>query len=82
MHVCINCEYPIAIYGRIWPCLHAFCLSCASEMAKCSLCALLSCFCLCQGSGINLLLQTFCVKAVPSILKRPGAALLKVVRSL
>ena len=44
MHVCINCDYPIAIYGRIWPCLHAFCLSCASEMAKCSLCALLSFF--------------------------------------
>lgn len=53
MHMCINCDFPIAIYGRIWPCLHAFCLSCASEMAKCSLCALLSCICWCQGSGLT-----------------------------
>ena len=55
VHVCIHCDYPIAIYGRIWPCLHAFCLSCASEMAKCSLCALLSFLVWCQGRGTDLL---------------------------
>jgi hypothetical protein len=40
VHMCIQCDFPVAVYGRIWPCLHAFCLCCASDMAKCSLCAL------------------------------------------
>ncbi len=40
VHMCIQCDFPVAVYGRIWPCLHAFCLCCASDMAKCSLCVL------------------------------------------
>ncbi len=38
MHFCISCEFPIAVYGRVWPCLHVFCLSCAADMAKCLVC--------------------------------------------
>ncbi|KAK9816664.1 hypothetical protein WJX72_003463 [[Myrmecia] bisecta] len=38
VHMCICCEYPIAVYGRVWPCLHAYCLSCTSDMKQCYLC--------------------------------------------
>jgi hypothetical protein len=34
-HFCICCQTPIAIYGRLLPCLHAFCLTCATDMPKC-----------------------------------------------
>jgi hypothetical protein len=35
VHFCICCQTPIAIYGRLLPCLHAFCLTCATDMPKC-----------------------------------------------
>jgi hypothetical protein len=35
VHFCICCQAPIAIYGRLLPCLHAFCLTCATDMPKC-----------------------------------------------
>ncbi len=38
VHFCILCEYPVAVYGRVWPCLHTYCLSCASNLPSCSLC--------------------------------------------
>eukprot|EP01105_Mastigella_eilhardi_P000595 TRINITY_DN10695_c0_g1_i1.p2 TRINITY_DN10695_c0_g1~~TRINITY_DN10695_c0_g1_i1.p2 ORF type:complete len:130 (-),score=29.13 TRINITY_DN10695_c0_g1_i1:4-393(-) len=28
-HLCRTCHRPIAVYGRILPCLHVFCYSCA-----------------------------------------------------
>lgn len=34
-HICIACDFPIAVYGRCAPCLHAYCLACAAEMSKC-----------------------------------------------
>ena len=34
-HCCSCCECPIVIYGRLTPCLHAFCLQCASGMEAC-----------------------------------------------
>ena len=34
-HVCISCQFPIAVYGRCAPCLHVFCLTCAADMAAC-----------------------------------------------
>ncbi len=37
VHFCILCEYPVAVYGRVWPCLHSYCLSCASSLPSCSL---------------------------------------------
>ena len=36
-HFCVACSFPIAVYGRLQPCLHAFCLSCASDMDGCFL---------------------------------------------
>jgi len=36
-HFCVSCSLPIAVYGRLQPCLHAFCLSCASDMDGCFL---------------------------------------------
>ncbi|CAL8467888.1 g7426 [Coccomyxa elongata] len=38
VHFCILCDYPVAVYGRVWPCLHTYCLSCASSLPSCSLC--------------------------------------------
>jgi E3 ubiquitin-protein ligase Hakai len=34
-HACVCCDFPIAVYGRCAPCLHAFCLTCAAGMAQC-----------------------------------------------
>jgi hypothetical protein len=34
-HFCITCACPVAVYGRLYPCLHAYCLACASDMAAC-----------------------------------------------
>ena len=39
-HICILCEHPVATYGRLWPCLHTYCLTCAAGLDKCSLCVL------------------------------------------
>lgn len=36
-HFCVSCSFPIAVYGRLYPCLHAFCLACASDMEECFL---------------------------------------------
>ena len=39
VHICSRCDFPIAIYGQLWPCRHAFCLQCAEEMqGTCFLC--------------------------------------------
>ena len=34
-HFCICCSFPVAIFGRLYPCLHAYCLACASDMDSC-----------------------------------------------
>jgi hypothetical protein len=34
-HFCITCSFPVAVFGRLYPCLHAFCIACASEMSDC-----------------------------------------------
>lgn len=34
-HLCIACHHPITVYGRVTPCLHVFCMSCASSMGAC-----------------------------------------------
>lgn len=34
-HFCISCSFPVAVFGRIYPCLHAYCLACASDMSSC-----------------------------------------------
>jgi hypothetical protein len=36
-HACVVCDFPIAAYGRLMPCLHAFCLQCASTLPVCYL---------------------------------------------
>lgn len=36
--VCVSCECPIAVYGRILPCLHTFCQPCSASMAVCMIC--------------------------------------------
>ena len=39
VHICSRCNFPIAIYGQLLPCKHAFCLQCAYEMGPtCYLC--------------------------------------------
>ncbi|OQU91575.1 hypothetical protein SORBI_3001G207500 [Sorghum bicolor] len=38
VHICSRCEFPIAIYGRLIPCEHAFCLTCARSDSSCYLC--------------------------------------------
>lgn len=38
VHFCVTCQLPIAVYGRLMPCMHAFCLACAAEMPKCFIC--------------------------------------------
>lgn len=38
VHFCVRCDYPIAIYGRLSPCEHAFCLDCARSDSLCYLC--------------------------------------------
>lgn len=34
-HLCVACDWPVSVYGRCAPCLHAFCLSCAAAMPQC-----------------------------------------------
>lgn len=36
-HFCFSCHIPIAIYGRLLPCMHTFCLACATDMPQCSM---------------------------------------------
>nr|AFK41930.1 unknown [Medicago truncatula] len=38
VHFCVRCDFPIAIYGRLSPCDHAFCLDCARSDSSCYLC--------------------------------------------
>lgn len=38
IHFCVRCDFPIAIYGRLIPCEHAFCLACARSDPSCYLC--------------------------------------------
>ncbi|KZV15252.1 hypothetical protein F511_26398 [Dorcoceras hygrometricum] len=38
VHFCVRCDFPIAIYGRLSPCEHAFCLDCARSDSLCYLC--------------------------------------------
>ncbi|KFK44565.1 hypothetical protein AALP_AA1G273700 [Arabis alpina] len=38
VHFCVRCDFPIAIYGRLIPCDHAFCLECARSDSICYLC--------------------------------------------
>ncbi|XP_072963921.1 E3 ubiquitin-protein ligase HAKAI homolog [Typha angustifolia] len=38
VHICSRCDFPIAIYGRLIPCEHAFCLTCARSDSSCHLC--------------------------------------------
>ncbi|KAJ1694136.1 hypothetical protein LUZ63_010834 [Rhynchospora breviuscula] len=38
VHICSRCDFPIAIYGRLTPCEHAFCLTCARSDSSCYLC--------------------------------------------
>lgn len=38
VHFCVQCDFPIAIYGRLMPCEHAFCLDCARSDSICYLC--------------------------------------------
>ncbi|KAM7265464.1 hypothetical protein ACFE04_003147 [Oxalis oulophora] len=38
VHFCIRCDFPIAIYGRLSPCDHAFCLDCSRSDSICYLC--------------------------------------------
>lgn len=38
VHICVSCDFPIAIYGRLSPCEHAFCLMCARSEPSCYLC--------------------------------------------
>ncbi|KAF5940933.1 hypothetical protein HYC85_022100 [Camellia sinensis] len=37
VHFCVRCDFPIAIYGRLSPCDHAFCLDCARSDSLCYL---------------------------------------------
>ncbi|RYR62076.1 hypothetical protein Ahy_A04g019415 isoform D [Arachis hypogaea] len=37
VHFCVRCDFPIAIYGRLSPCEHAFCLDCARSDSMCYL---------------------------------------------
>ncbi|KAJ0714739.1 putative transcription factor interactor and regulator LIM family [Helianthus annuus] len=38
VHMCAQCDFPIAIYGRMIPCEHALCLDCARSGSTCFLC--------------------------------------------
>ncbi|KAL2934873.1 E3 ubiquitin-protein ligase Hakai [Bienertia sinuspersici] len=38
VHFCVRCDFPIAVYGRLIPCDHAFCLDCARSDSICYLC--------------------------------------------
>jgi hypothetical protein len=34
-HLCASCQMPVATWGHLHPCKHAFCLQCASAMPRC-----------------------------------------------
>ncbi|KAH0640885.1 hypothetical protein KY290_038160 [Solanum tuberosum] len=38
VHFCVSCDFPIAVYGRLSPCEHIFCLDCARSDSLCYLC--------------------------------------------
>ncbi|KAK4771317.1 hypothetical protein SAY87_031849 [Trapa incisa] len=38
VHFCVRCDFPIAIYGRLSPCEHVFCLDCARKDSICYIC--------------------------------------------
>ncbi|KAL9673882.1 hypothetical protein QQ045_030145 [Rhodiola kirilowii] len=38
VHFCLRCDFPIAVYGRLITCGHAFCLDCARSDSTCYLC--------------------------------------------
>ncbi|XP_071689620.1 E3 ubiquitin-protein ligase HAKAI homolog [Rutidosis leptorrhynchoides] len=38
VHFCVQCDFPIAIYGRLIPCGHVFCLDCARSDSICYMC--------------------------------------------
>uniref|UniRef100_A0A7N0ZY57 RING-type E3 ubiquitin transferase n=1 Tax=Kalanchoe fedtschenkoi TaxID=63787 RepID=A0A7N0ZY57_KALFE len=38
VHFCLRCDFPIAVYGRLISCGHAFCLDCARTDSVCYLC--------------------------------------------
>jgi len=35
---CVICGCPIVTFGRLSPCLHVFCLICATDMQSCAIC--------------------------------------------
>jgi len=37
-HLCSACSFPVAAWGRLHPCRHAFCLTCATGHGLCFLC--------------------------------------------
>lgn len=43
IHICTNCNFPISVYGRLLPCQHSFCFTCANDVCqgdgKCYLCS-------------------------------------------
>jgi len=38
IHMCVDCKLPIRIYGRLIPCKHVYCHSCATKLNYCSSC--------------------------------------------
>ncbi|KAG0556092.1 hypothetical protein KC19_11G025400 [Ceratodon purpureus] len=38
VHICLMCDFPIAVYGRMDPCQHVLCFACAKSDSKCFLC--------------------------------------------
>lgn len=38
VHFCVHCDLPIAVYGRLSPCDHVFCLDCARSDSFCFIC--------------------------------------------
>lgn len=37
-HFCISCSFPVSTFGRLYPCLHTYCLVCATDMTACHVC--------------------------------------------
>jgi E3 ubiquitin-protein ligase Hakai len=37
VHICVRCNFPIAVYGRLDPCEHVYCLTCAKLDSTCFL---------------------------------------------
>ncbi|XP_076938480.1 E3 ubiquitin-protein ligase HAKAI homolog [Bidens hawaiensis] len=38
VHFCVQCDFPVAVYGLLMPCEHVFCLDCARSDSLCYLC--------------------------------------------